>query len=89
MTRKGLRQSLCYPCRVMDRRSFFCSMIGGVATAAAVRTWPFRVYSFPSELRFLSIDELKKIYRERAMAELEYRILHAHHAAPYPGVVQS
>jgi hypothetical protein len=70
----------------MDRRSFFCSMIGGVATAAAVRTWPFRVYSFPSELRLLSIEELKKIYRERAMAELEYRILHSHHAAPYPGV---
>jgi hypothetical protein len=24
-------------------------MIGGVAATAAVRTWPFRVYSFPSE----------------------------------------
>jgi len=63
----------------MDRRSFFHSMIGGVATAAAVRTWPFRVYSFPSELRFLSIDELKRIYVERAMddlfAELTYRRL--------------
>jgi len=45
-------------------------MIGGVATAAAVRTWPFRVYSFPSELRFLSIDELKRIYVERAMTSL-------------------
>ena len=45
-------------------------MIGGVATAAAVRTWPFRVYSFPSELRFLSIDELKRIYVERAMASI-------------------
>jgi hypothetical protein len=45
-------------------------MIGGVATAAAVRTWPFRVYSFPSELRFLSIDELKRIYVERALTSL-------------------
>jgi len=45
-------------------------MIGGVATAAAVRTWPFRVYSFPSELRFLSIDELKRVYIERAMNSL-------------------
>jgi len=54
----------------MDRRSFLCSMIGGVATAAAVRTWPFRVYSFPSELRFLSIDELKRIYVERALTSL-------------------
>jgi len=43
-------------------------MVGGVATAAAVRTWPFRVYSFPTELRLLSVEELKKIYVERAMA---------------------
>src|SRR6266850_1927240 len=54
----------------MDRRSFFHSMIGGVATAAAVRTWPFRVYSFPSDLRLLSIDELKRIYVERALTSL-------------------
>jgi hypothetical protein len=45
-------------------------MIGGVATAAAVRTWPFRVYSFPSEIRLLSVDELKRIYVERAMASI-------------------
>lgn len=38
----------------MDRRNFFRSMIGGVAAAAAVRTWPFRVYSFPTEIQ---IDE--------------------------------
>ncbi len=25
-------------------------MVGGVATAAAVRTWPFRVFSFPKEI---------------------------------------
>ena len=54
----------------MDRRSFFHSMVGGVATAAPVRTWPFRVYSFPIEPRLLSIEELKKIYVERAMASL-------------------
>lgn len=34
----------------MNRRELFRTMIGGVAAAAAVRTWPFRVYSFPSEL---------------------------------------
>jgi hypothetical protein len=32
----------------MDRRSFLKSLIGGVAAAAAVRTFPFRIYSFPS-----------------------------------------
>ena len=26
-------------------------MIGGVAASAAVRTWPFRIYSFPSEIQ--------------------------------------
>jgi hypothetical protein len=34
----------------MDRRSFLRSMIGGVAAATAVRTFPFRVFSFPSEI---------------------------------------
>src|SRR5258708_23131264 len=34
----------------MNRRKFFKSMIGGVAVAAAVRTWPFRVFSFPVEI---------------------------------------
>ena len=33
----------------MDRRNFLRSLIGGVAAGAAVRTWPFRVYSFPKE----------------------------------------
>lgn len=32
----------------MNRRSFLRSLVGGVATAAAVRSWPFRVYSFPT-----------------------------------------
>ena len=34
----------------MNRRGFLKLSIGGVATAAAVRTWPFRVYSFPKEI---------------------------------------
>jgi hypothetical protein len=33
----------------MERRNFLRTLVGGVAVAAAVRTWPFRVYSFPSE----------------------------------------
>lgn len=35
----------------MNRRSFFKSMVGGIATAAAVRAFPFRVFSFPSEVK--------------------------------------
>lgn len=34
----------------MNRRSFLGSLIGGVAASAAVRTWPFRVFSFPAEI---------------------------------------
>jgi hypothetical protein len=35
----------------MNRRKFLSTLIGGVATAAAVRTFPFRVYSFPKEIK--------------------------------------
>jgi hypothetical protein len=35
----------------MNRRNFLGSLVGGIAAGAAVRTWPFRVYSFPSELK--------------------------------------
>jgi hypothetical protein len=32
-------------------------MVGGVAASAAVRTWPFRVYSFPTEIQIASATE--------------------------------
>lgn len=35
----------------MNRRGFIGALVGGVAIAQAVRSWPFRVFSFPSELR--------------------------------------
>jgi len=36
----------------MDRRNFLGIMVGGLATAAAVRSFPFRVFSFPKEPSF-------------------------------------
>ena len=39
----------------MNRRAFLSTLIGGVAAAAAVRTWPFRAYSFPSEVKIAPI----------------------------------
>lgn len=33
------------------RRGFLGSLIGGVAVSAAVRSWPFRVFSFPNEIK--------------------------------------
>lgn len=35
----------------MRCRNFLKTLIGGIAATAAVRTWPFRVYSFPSEIK--------------------------------------
>jgi hypothetical protein len=35
----------------MDRRKFLSTLIGGVASTAAVRTFPFRVFSFPKEAK--------------------------------------
>lgn len=34
----------------MNRRSFFNKIVGGVAATAAARTWPFRVFSFPTQI---------------------------------------
>lgn len=35
----------------MDRRKFLGAMVGGLAASAAVRTFPFRVFSFPKEIK--------------------------------------
>jgi hypothetical protein len=40
----------------MNRRQFLRSMIGGVATAAAVRAFPFRVFSFPKDPYVAGLD---------------------------------
>jgi hypothetical protein len=34
----------------ISRRGFLASMIGGIAAAAAIRTFPFTVYSFPEKI---------------------------------------
>lgn len=46
----------------MNRRNFFRSMIGGVAAAAAVRMFPFRVFSFPSEIVVPPISRTDMLY---------------------------
>jgi hypothetical protein len=37
----------------INRRGFIGTMVGGVAASAAVRTWPFRVYSFPTDIQIV------------------------------------
>jgi hypothetical protein len=44
----------------MNRRNFLGMMVGGVAAAAAVRTFPFRVFSFPSEIVTPNLIELEQ-----------------------------
>lgn len=34
-----------------DRRGFLKMMVGGVAATAAIKSFPFRVFSFPSEVK--------------------------------------
>jgi hypothetical protein len=48
----------------MNRRSFIGLMLGGVAATAAVRTWPFRVFSFPSEVTIASPLDFYKLMGE-------------------------
>lgn len=49
----------------MDRRSFLNTFIGGIVGSAAIRTWPFRVYSFPSNIAapvlFVDSESIKLI----------------------------
>lgn len=50
----------------MQRREFIRTLIGGVVAGAAVRTWPFRVYSFPPNLSIYSNTEDAVIARMEA-----------------------
>lgn len=43
----------------MNRRNFLRSLIGGIAATAAVRTFPFRVYSFPKEITIATRKQIE------------------------------
>jgi hypothetical protein len=52
-------------------------MIGGVAAAAAVRTFPFRVFSFPKEIAIATIADLpdfhiRELWRSTAGGDRAY-----------------
>ena len=82
----------------MDRRGFLRSLIGGVAAASAVRAWPFRVFSFPTDITLppspalvsrgiADFDRiLKEIYTPAISAQLNrtpYLYLHAKQREAY------
>ncbi len=67
----------------MNRRHFLRNLVGGVATAAAVRTFPFRVFSFPPEpvtatlgpiiaeyADYTNFSEFASIYYDKPMVQL-------------------
>ena len=69
---------------MVTRRGFLGMMVGGVAAAAAVRTWPFRVFSFPTEIAIPSVpafntatwQDLALIYYDReAIEQLKRHLL--------------
>lgn len=39
----------------MNRRDFLGVIVGGVAISTAVRSWPFRVYSFPRDVKSVNL----------------------------------
>jgi hypothetical protein len=48
----------------LTRRGFLGLAIGGVAAAAAVRAFPFRTYSFPSEIQRASVTEILLVQQQ-------------------------
>ena len=64
----------------MERRAFLTSLIGGVAVAAAARTFPFRVFSFPSAIslapaignQFISADHISREALKLLLQNLEF-----------------
>ena len=52
----------------MKRRNF---LIGGIAASAAVRAWPFRVYSFPSQIGAVDFAAEKEKYIRLALAYID------------------
>jgi hypothetical protein len=44
----------------MDRRKFLSTLIGGVVAGAAVRSFPFRVFSFPKEIATANWGHLER-----------------------------
>jgi hypothetical protein len=53
---------------MISRRAFIGSLIGGIAATAAARTWPFRVYSFPTQV--VTFDQVTQVTLEHAKAWL-------------------
>jgi len=55
----------------MKRRNL---LIGGIAASAAVRAWPFRVYSFPSQIITVDLSAEKETYIRLARTYIDEQV---------------
>lgn len=57
--------------RLTSRRNFLGSLVGGLSVAAAVRTFPFRVFSFPREIvvpgSYLTVKMIRNMAKQLKM----------------------
>lgn len=51
----------------MNRRGFLRGLVGGVAVAAAAPTFPFRVFSFPTEIVIPEFTSANAVLFSKAM----------------------
>jgi len=64
----------------MKRRNF---LVGGIVASAAVRAWPFRVYSFPSQIITVDFAAEKEKYIRLACAYIDEQIVKYGLIAPF------
>jgi hypothetical protein len=59
----------------LSRRSFLGITVGGIAAAAAVRTWPFRMFSFPENISVEPILSANSIRYLRAFDPIQGKFI--------------
>ena len=64
----------------MKRRNF---LIGGIAASAAVRAWPFRVYSFPSQIAIVDFEAEKARFVRLARIAIDEEVARGGIVAPF------
>jgi len=64
----------------MKRRNF---LIGGIAASAAVRAWPFRVYSFPSQIAIIDFEAEKARFVRLARIAIDEEVARGGIVAPF------
>lgn len=73
----------------MDRRNFLRDLVGGLAATAVVRSFPFRVFSFPSEIvlpevLLISLSDARRLLWEPFLVTDDEPIYH--YCQSYPEV---